>query len=240
MNIQRKAFTLIELLVVIAIIAILAAILFPVFAQAREAAKQTADASNMRQLATATMMYATDNDGGMPSSMHDAGGNVQRAWVYNLAPYTSKVEELRVSPADPKGRARTKLGATSYVINGYLSDLSDDLEPGEIVPGMTRSMDGLARPTDTMLFWVIAFSKSPSAYDDHVHSYYWFQTPNPDVRWTRILQEIQPGAFRRSGSDPTQGNANHVYADTHVKSLPAKRLRGWTIENFDFAKPPQE
>jgi prepilin-type N-terminal cleavage/methylation domain-containing protein/prepilin-type processing-associated H-X9-DG protein len=59
---KSSAFTLIELLVVIAIIAILAAILFPVFAQSRERARQTACASNMRQMGTAILMYAQDND----------------------------------------------------------------------------------------------------------------------------------------------------------------------------------
>jgi prepilin-type N-terminal cleavage/methylation domain-containing protein/prepilin-type processing-associated H-X9-DG protein len=58
----RKAFTLIELLVVIAIIAILAAILFPVFAQAKAAAKKTADLSNAKQHGLAVVMYAADND----------------------------------------------------------------------------------------------------------------------------------------------------------------------------------
>jgi len=59
---MRKAFTLIELLVVIAIIAILAAILFPVFAQAKLAAKKTVDLSNLKQLGLTTVMYAGDND----------------------------------------------------------------------------------------------------------------------------------------------------------------------------------
>jgi len=59
---RRKGFTLIELLVVIAIIAILAAILFPVFARAREKARQTSCLSNIKQLTLANLMYAQDWD----------------------------------------------------------------------------------------------------------------------------------------------------------------------------------
>ena len=59
---SRNAFTLIELLVVIAVIAILAAILFPVFAQARAAARQASCLSNVKQVALASMMYAQDYD----------------------------------------------------------------------------------------------------------------------------------------------------------------------------------
>jgi len=63
-------FTLIELLVVIAIIAILAAILFPVFAKAREKARQTSCLSNMKQLALATLMYVSDYDERYPQTLH--------------------------------------------------------------------------------------------------------------------------------------------------------------------------
>ncbi|PIY51745.1 MAG: hypothetical protein COZ06_04120, partial [Armatimonadetes bacterium CG_4_10_14_3_um_filter_66_18] len=62
MRTVRRGFTLIELLVVIAIIAILAAILFPVFAKAREKARQTACLSNLKQLGLSIIMYANDYD----------------------------------------------------------------------------------------------------------------------------------------------------------------------------------
>ena len=68
---QRQAFTLIELLVVIAIIAILAAILFPVFAQAREKARSTTCLSNFKQLGSAVIMYIQDYDGNYPLAWYN-------------------------------------------------------------------------------------------------------------------------------------------------------------------------
>jgi prepilin-type N-terminal cleavage/methylation domain-containing protein/prepilin-type processing-associated H-X9-DG protein len=75
MSNTRKGFTLIELLVVIAIIAILAAILFPVFAKAREKARQTSCASNMKQLALGFAMYVQDYDEKFPSGTVGANAN---------------------------------------------------------------------------------------------------------------------------------------------------------------------
>src|SRR4029077_3041496 len=82
---RRPAFTLIELLVVIAIIAILAAILFPVFAQAREKARATTCGSNLRQLGTPTMLYAQDYDESYP--MLESGGAARLTVANLLDPY---------------------------------------------------------------------------------------------------------------------------------------------------------
>jgi len=87
----RTGFTLIELLVVIAIIAILAAILFPVFAQAREAARKTSCLSNQKQIATAILMYAGDHDEQIVGWMRPKGyatePPIDRVWSTNLQPY---------------------------------------------------------------------------------------------------------------------------------------------------------
>ncbi len=85
---SRKAFTLIELLVVIAIIAILAAILFPVFAQAKESAKRTACLSNSKQQGVALNMYMTDSDGVVPPAYeYHLDGTYFDVWQ-QLMPYT--------------------------------------------------------------------------------------------------------------------------------------------------------
>ena len=88
----RRAFTLIELLVVIAIIAILAAILFPVFAQARAKARQAACLSNTKQIGTAVAMYVQDYDEMLPMGGWAVGTYGSR-WFRDLYPY---VKNLRV------------------------------------------------------------------------------------------------------------------------------------------------
>jgi prepilin-type N-terminal cleavage/methylation domain-containing protein len=107
----RKAFTLIELLVVIAIIAILAAILFPVFAQAKIAAKSASDLSNVKQIGTALQVYLGDFDDTYPSAYYynndsDSSGGYTH-WSGVLQPYVKNLN-IFVSPLDPnKGLAPT-------------------------------------------------------------------------------------------------------------------------------------
>src|SRR2546422_4077335 len=87
----RPAFTLIELLVVIAIIAILAAILFPVFAQAREKARQTMCTSNMRQMGVGLDMYRQDYDSRNPNEWpwwNQGVFNWDHTFLEGISPYT--------------------------------------------------------------------------------------------------------------------------------------------------------
>ena len=94
---SQRGFTLIELLVVIAIIAILAAILFPVFASAREKARQSSCLSNCRQVGTALSLFAEDNDGVMPSSGAYSESPIG-TWVKLLTPYT-KNQQIFTCPS---------------------------------------------------------------------------------------------------------------------------------------------
>ncbi|MBC8136124.1 MAG: DUF1559 domain-containing protein [Fibrella sp.] len=124
----RRGFTLIELLVVIAIIAILAAILFPVFAQAREKARQTSCLSNEKQLGLALIQYTQDYDETYPYSiMSGITGDWNQTWVQKVIPY---VKDLRVfmCPSDSNAGDLSPVGNNwagsqiSYAVNSLYSE----------------------------------------------------------------------------------------------------------------------
>ncbi|MDH4388334.1 MAG: prepilin-type N-terminal cleavage/methylation domain-containing protein [Fimbriimonas sp.] len=97
---NQKAFTLIELLVVIAIIAILAAILFPVFAQAKLSAKRTVDLSNLKQLGQGITMYVSDNEA-YPMMSSPSNQVPRTRWPDAIYAYV-KSEQMFVGPLAPK------------------------------------------------------------------------------------------------------------------------------------------
>src|SRR5688500_16216487 len=116
--VNRHAFTLIELLVVIAIIAILASILFPVFARAREKARQIACLSNERQVGLAFQQYLQDNDEAFPFNKDPL------PWIDTVQPYLKNREVYRC-PSDQSENweeaiaPSTTKRATSYSMNQF-------------------------------------------------------------------------------------------------------------------------
>jgi prepilin-type N-terminal cleavage/methylation domain-containing protein/prepilin-type processing-associated H-X9-DG protein len=131
---RRRGFTLIELLVVIAIIAILAAILFPVFAQAREKARQTTCTSNHKQMGMATMMYLSDYDQLWFPAWHDVPGTGNGHWFFKISPYIKsgtgsdwttyrrdRNVEIRICPSGVSS-------AFNYSMNVHISPLRADAQ----------------------------------------------------------------------------------------------------------------
>lgn len=144
---MRKGFTLIELLVVIAIIAILAAILFPVFAKAREKARQSSCLSNVKQLSLAFMQYAQDYDESLPGMWQtNTAPGISVTWQNIVDAYIKNTQVL-YCPSNKGGRgygmtydttsATTRRGVGSYLTyNGTFwgsASLGDIKRPAEIV-----------------------------------------------------------------------------------------------------------
>lgn len=173
-NTARRAFTLIELLVVIAIIAILAAILFPVFAQAKAAAKKTECISNVKQLGTAMLMYIGDYDGYYPKRIDGTDNADVDQWVDMIQPYVKAGKDGKTSPMSKcseyipavgyNGRGAKTIKGFGYSINSHIhSTLAS--ENDMVMPASTALIaDGVigdfyGRPGRRTR---IAFANSPS------------------------------------------------------------------------------
>ena len=199
---MRKGFTLIELLVVIAIIAILAAIILPVFAQAREAARKTACTSNLRQLGSAMAMYSQDYDEVLPGTWDAAGGvgssSGSGGWMY----FTNVLTQVQFDPSRGSLQSYVKndgifrcpsdptSNRCSYAINCLLSS------PSAITAFYRgQSLSALTQPASTLLL-VEEFSNTPEGSTDD--AYFNVNVPN-------LL------AVRH------HGGGNFLYCDGHVK-----------------------
>lgn len=129
----RRGFTLIELLVVIAIIAILAAILFPVFSKVREKARQTSCSSHMRQIAIAILAYCGDNDGNGTFNVCCGSDGRRHLWQEQLSGYGPNKQK--------QGLFFSCLDGATYNIPYYLGGAPDskgqwDIDGGPITLGM--------------------------------------------------------------------------------------------------------
>lgn len=160
---RRRGFTLIELLVVIAIIAILAAILFPVFAKAREKARQASCLSNIKQLSLGFLQYAQDYDEKMVLALMDPGtsgtpGNIygnRRYWCELLDPYI-KNRQIMLCPSDVLPYSSGGGGAVQPFLSisyGYnLNYLQAESGPTVAVLGLAgRPLAVMQKPSEKVL-----------------------------------------------------------------------------------------
>jgi len=185
---MKRAFTLIELLVVIAIIAILAAILFPVFAQAKAAAKKTASISNAKQQALATIMYSSDYDDvnviytsyALEGAAVAYGGSPVQPWSWLCQPYMKNADifsDPQAAPIQPWGGTWSNVIQKAYqpVYGLNYTYLSAPYGLSNDVIFQPISTTAVANPAETVLLG----SKWSSAEDNfpNATTIIWYGTP---------------------------------------------------------------
>jgi prepilin-type N-terminal cleavage/methylation domain-containing protein/prepilin-type processing-associated H-X9-DG protein len=203
---RRNGFTLIELLVVIAIVAILAAILFPVFARAREKARQTQCLSNTRQMGLAVQMYLQDFDERFPLDSH-TGSGASWTWLFTLEPYT-KTRLLYRCPSDPSTnweRPRPGQRTPRRVSYGTNFWMLPALWGEQDCLGY-NSLASIVSPANTIY---IAEVKENTTVD-HYHPGAWrFPNECSSVYYIEPNQELAMTWH--------SGGANYTYVDGHAK-----------------------
>lgn len=231
---NKRAFTLIELLVVIAIIAILAAILFPVFTQAKASAKKTAALSNMKQIGTAAMIYTSDNDDLFPS-VYD-GPNCGGDPICTMYGYTKNMQ-IWTGYRQNGDKASMVNGTPTYgnndvgynwgwEIRGAEAMLNEEgCSDGGLVVGCGgrggrrfntgKSNSQLANPADLFAFG--------NTYD----------TPRQTIGGIDWFFDDYPGGNKNSGIY-FGGKTVVVYADGHAKTV---NYKGGTMGGSRIATP---
>jgi len=210
---RRSGFTLIELLVVIAIIAILAAILFPVFARAREAARKTACGSNLRQLGLASKMYAQDYDEWLPCDYYPGNSSTtSKRLVNQIMPYIKNMDILYCPSVARTAQWMTDYQPTEANRNagniGYYC-FSYDQIPSTVTPGKPDY--------NTWIAW--GFTRARTGDQPRVMSEMWdsdcWLWSDPWCKLTRVNHGVTlHEAFNSS--------INICYLDGHVKFQPGQ------------------
>ncbi|MCC6731023.1 MAG: DUF1559 domain-containing protein [Chthonomonadales bacterium] len=217
---KRRAFTLIELLVVIAIIAILAAILFPVFAQAREKARAISCLSNTKQLALAMLMYVQDADETFPAVYNDgireAGVAKRFIWADAIRPYIKNRDiyacqsgpgSVNLTPADPAG----SFPADNVQGTRYSMNMVDGWHwPEGTVGHYPVKLGDVGRAAEVSLI-----QESSNAWWCHWHN------SGPDWCHTGTVangDRYLLGVLGETIYPRHQGSTNMVYVDGHAKA----------------------
>ena len=208
---NKTGFTLIELLVVVSIIALLIAILMPALGAAREASRTAVCLSNTKQMALATVAYATENDMDLPTVGFSHGSAVhaeQGSWFFLLEPYVDgkllyrcpSDESEAWNVADSNGRLRRVSYASSYMLTGFIAGKYESY----------NNLDRLPRPSLTVFSGELAEeSVSGFATADHVHPETWFAAPATLDNIIREQLEVEQH----------HGKSNFVYLDGHAETL---------------------
>ncbi len=258
---KQNAFTLIELLVVIAIIAILAAILFPVFARAREEARKTSCLSNLKQIGTAAAMYSQDYDTRLmpPWIQVDPSGNtppdVSWTWVGFAQPYI-KNKDLTHCPDAPAGSAATaskdysiafgNSGSYGMNVDGLFSNVNG--HSGLNFPnrlGQYPSQSVAQYPANTVQFMDAAEITTGAEGDlAAMRAAYAFYVNGPDstnpggaTNYPSSIYFRLPGAIIADGAWPIvpiarhNGIANSAFLDGHAKAIHLSSV--WVKEGQD-------
>lgn len=205
---SRRGFTLIELLVVIAIIAILAAILFPVFASARESARRTTCVSNLRQLGMAAHMYAGDFDELFPCDYYACNSSTTHMRLVNqITPYIknmqifycpSTVKVQQWMPDFSPTEANKAAGNIGYYYYSY------DQAPATVSP---------AKPSfSTWISWGFLPGRGATTarvMSEHWEVDYWLWSD----AWCKQTRE----QYGVNLHDSHSGSINICYVDGHVK-----------------------
>jgi len=218
-----RGFTLIELLVVIAIIAILAAILFPVFSRARENARRSSCASNVKQISLAFIQYTQDYDERYPLTTFTSGQSTPGStWAGSVQSYIKNTQVYRC-PSDSSARWNnaslppdgTPPYTTSYLLNAWMGSTSQYgkiaaiQNPAQVIYVAESSVN-------------VGDPAAPQSFDrggrDHFHPFYWGSAPESISGFmTSQTWNGATGATKELDLTRHLEGANYGYVDGHVK-----------------------